>query len=103
MPSPPPRRRRHIPQTFLRKLYNVGTTEGTASNNLQACAQFLGQYYDPSDLATFFQQDYKPAVGRKVEKVIGPNDASNPGIEATLDVSVLRVDLCDRVVWPARL
>jgi len=70
----------------LRKLYNVGDVQAKESSNLQAVAQFLGQYYSPSDLESFFEQYYTPAKGRAVHRVIGPNDASNPGIEASLDI-----------------
>jgi len=38
---------------FLRKLYNLGATDvgvGKASNNSQAVASFIKQYYDPNDL-----------------------------------------------------
>lgn len=71
---------------MLRKLYSVGDAKGSASGNLQAVNQFLGQYYAPSDLATFFQQYDPQSEGRTVNKVVGPNDAGNPGVEATLDI-----------------
>lgn len=71
--------------TFLRKLYNVGDVQGKASGNIQSCAQFLGQYYAPSDLSTFFSKVYTPEKGH-TPTVIGPNDEGNPGIEASLDI-----------------
>ena len=70
-----------VTPSFLRSLYKVGDATGTASNNNQTVASFLGQYYAPSDLASFFTQFSKTEVG-KTPTVVGPNDASNPGIEA---------------------
>lgn len=45
-----------VTPSFLRKLYNVGDATGMAPNNNQSVASFLGQYYSPSDLQTFFKQ-----------------------------------------------
>ena len=45
-----------VTPSFLRKLYKVGDATGMAANNNQSVASFLGQYYSPSDLQTFFQQ-----------------------------------------------
>lgn len=74
----------------LRALYGMGTTEGhTASGNSQATANFLGQYYSKSDLDTFFKSLYPEASGRSVSTVIGPNNVSDPGIEAQLDIQYL--------------
>lgn len=74
---------------FLRKLYKVGDTMAQpATGSLQSCAQFLGQYYSPSDLASFFQQEYPAAEGQK-PTVNGPNQPSNPGMEATLDIQYI--------------
>ena len=45
-----------VTPSFLRKLYKVGDAVGHAANNNQSVASFLGQYYSPSDLQTFFGQ-----------------------------------------------
>ncbi len=50
-------------------------------------AQFLEQYYTPSDL-TLFQQTYNLPVQAPV-KVVGHNDASSPGVEAELDIEYI--------------
>eukprot|EP00753_Platysulcus_tardus_P005849 PLAT13725.4.p1 GENE.PLAT13725.4~~PLAT13725.4.p1 ORF type:complete len:551 (-),score=292.13 PLAT13725.4:810-2462(-) len=73
----------------LRKLYGVGNVQATSTENLQGVAQFLGQYYSPSDLSSFFNSLWKPAIGRKVAQVVGPNQASNPGTEASLDIEYI--------------
>ena len=61
------------------------TTQGNLQGNKVAVAQFLGQFYSPDDLETFFQDFVPTAEGRK-PTVYGPNDAGNPGVEASLDI-----------------
>jgi tripeptidyl-peptidase-1 len=51
-------------------------------------AEFLGQYYSPSDLSSFFYQMGLTDLSSTVT-VIGPNNASLPGGEATLDIEFL--------------
>lgn len=67
--------------------FNTNGTQGTNSKNLQAVAQFLNQYYDPNDLIDF-QQNYN-LPSQTVAKLIGPNDPSNPGTEASLDIQYI--------------
>lgn len=69
-----------VTPTFLRKLYNVGDATGKAAGNRQGVAQFLGQYYSPSDLQSFFSQ-FAPAQKGANATVVGPNQPSNPGDE----------------------
>ena len=56
-------------------------------SNGQSVSEFLGQYYSPSDLTRFMNlmglQDYK------VDKLIGPNNPGQPGLEASLDIQYL--------------
>lgn len=74
----------------LRSLYGVGDTEGKkGTGNIQATANFLGQYYSPSDLQTFFNELYPKGKGRTVAQQYGPNNASEPGTEAQLDIQYL--------------
>ena len=78
-----------VTPSFLRKLYNA--TDAVAApdtKNVQACASFLGQFYSPSDLKQFFS---KYASDAKVTEptVFGPNEASNPGTEAELDIQYI--------------
>jgi len=70
---------------------------GKAINNTQGVAQFLEQYYDPSDLAEFqshFKIDLQPAY-----KIIGPNDVSNPGTEALLDIEYIIATAPKILTW----
>jgi len=70
---------------------------GSASNNSQAVAQFLEQYYAPSDLSTF-QQQYNLIV-MNVSEVDGPNDPTAPGLEATLDIEYVMAMGQNIVTW----
>jgi subtilase family serine protease len=70
----------------IRKYYNI-TVPATSPKNLQAVVSFLGQYFDPADLAYFQKSLDLPQ--KPISKIIGPNDASNPGTEASLDVDYL--------------
>ena len=85
-----------VTPSFLRKLYKVGDATGKASNNNQTVAQFLGQYYSPTDLQSFFKQ-FSPSEEGKTPTEIGPNDSSNPGMEASLDIEYVRAG--DRSRW----
>lgn len=79
-----------ITPTILRELYKVPTTAQAAdsSKNIQACASFLGQFYSPSDLQTFFNMFDHEAKGR-TPSLFGPNTASQPGVEASLDIQYI--------------
>lgn len=53
-----------------------------ASAVSQSVAEFSGQYYSPTDLATFLAKyniNNEPSV-----TLVGSNQASNPGIEAQM-------------------
>lgn len=77
-----------VTPSFLRTLYGTTGVTSKAKNNQQSCSSFLGQYYSPSDLQSFFNQFDKEAAGRK-PTVIGPNDSGNPGVEASLDIQYI--------------
>ena len=50
----------NVTPDFLKKLYSVGNARGSpGTKNIQACASFLNQYYEPKDLAKF-QSNYVP-------------------------------------------
>jgi subtilase family serine protease len=67
----------------LRALYKVPNPVGTHPANSQAVVSFEEQYWSMSDLQRFFE-----ATGTRpiVPTVIGYNDDSNPGGEASLDI-----------------
>jgi len=70
----------------IKKRYNI-TAVGKNPNNLQSINQFLGCYFSPSDLTTF-EHDFKLLV-QPIAKVIGPNKADDPGLEASLDTQYI--------------
>eukprot|EP01028_Stygiella_incarcerata_P000370 TRINITY_DN1040_c0_g2_i1.p1 TRINITY_DN1040_c0_g2~~TRINITY_DN1040_c0_g2_i1.p1 ORF type:complete len:598 (+),score=145.93 TRINITY_DN1040_c0_g2_i1:96-1796(+) len=77
-----------VTPTIIRKRYNVPDDSGpVVSENLQAVVSFLGQYFSPKDLSQFYET--YGAKGEGIEKIIGPNDATVPGMEASLDVQYL--------------
>eukprot|EP00771_Trimastix_marina_P004212 gnl/Trimastix_PCT/959.p2 GENE.gnl/Trimastix_PCT/959~~gnl/Trimastix_PCT/959.p2 ORF type:complete len:569 (-),score=176.49 gnl/Trimastix_PCT/959:702-2207(-) len=70
----------------IRARYNVDAA-GEEPRNLQAVASFLEQYIDPEDLRQF-QADHGCPV-QPVERWIGPNDPTQPGGEASLDIEYI--------------
>eukprot|EP00455_Lapot_gusevi_P009575 TRINITY_DN1428_c0_g1_i3.p1 TRINITY_DN1428_c0_g1~~TRINITY_DN1428_c0_g1_i3.p1 ORF type:complete len:545 (-),score=221.21 TRINITY_DN1428_c0_g1_i3:160-1794(-) len=74
-----------VTPSFLRSLYNVGDYRSKSANNSLATCGFLEQYIALSDLKQFFQQ-FDPASANLVPTVFGPNDETNPGTEASLDI-----------------
>jgi tripeptidyl-peptidase-1 len=73
----------------LKKLYNVQSAKGSAgtSANIQACASFLGQFYEPDDLSNFISK-YSADASVTTPKVYGP-DGTQAGIEASLDIEYI--------------
>jgi tripeptidyl-peptidase-1 len=71
----------------IRQEYNItGTSSGRSGKNVQAIASFLKQYFSPDDLDQFLDEYKLPKI---TPKVIGPNDPSNPGVEASLDIQYI--------------
>lgn len=74
----------------IRQLYGIQNFEASgALNNTQQVAAFLNNSFQPSDLQTFFAEYYPKGRGRTVDFVVGPNDAANPTVEASLDVQYI--------------
>ena len=69
----------------LRALYGV-PSEVTNSNpsNSQSVAEFLGEYYSEQDLQRWLS--FMGVTTNTAVSVIGPNDETKPGGEATLDI-----------------
>jgi len=78
-----------VDPTFLRKLYNATDAAGASgTKNIQACASFLGQFYSPTDLKTFFSK-YAKDHTVTIPTQYGPNTPSKPGVEAELDIQYI--------------
>lgn len=75
------------PSVVQSELYIPAGTAGSFHNNTQAVAQFLGQFYAPSDLQAFQQEMQVPV--QPVARVVGPNQPTNPGTEASLDIEYI--------------
>lgn len=72
----------------IRQLYNIGAYASVSANNSVGCTGFLEQYISLSDLSTFFQSYDNSSIGR-VPAIIGPNDQTQPGVEASLDIQYM--------------
>ena len=59
--------------------------------------EFEQQYYSPSDLTLFFQSVGLPSDTPVT--VIGPNDETNPGGEANLDIQYIMVSHYNTSLW----
>ena len=82
----------HAPDAFITPdyiaiQYNTSHYTSNNSNNSQAIAGFLGEYFNPSDLEKFQNKFGVPV--KAIAKVVGENDPSSPGAEAELDVEYI--------------
>lgn len=77
-----------VPQT-INSVYNIPQNWQPAqpSSLSQAVVEFEQQYYSPDDLQLFF--DSMGIVNTAEVTVIGPNDITNPGVEANLDIQYM--------------
>ncbi|NXI45805.1 TPP1 peptidase, partial [Galbula dea] len=80
-----------VTPSILRQRYNMTAGDvGTVSNNSQACAQFLEQYFHQADLAEFMQLFGSSFTHRsQVDRVVGPQGRGKAGLEASLDVEYI--------------
>lgn len=78
-----------VTPSFIRNLYQVGSAgTGTTSHaGSQSVAEFLKQYYSPTDL-----EAYKSHFGLSTTPVtvVGTNNPKAPGGEASLDIQVIQ-------------
>lgn len=69
----------------LRSMYQMGDAAATSNKSSVAVTGFLEQYISLTDLATFYKQFDTSSTGR-TPAIVGPNDQTNPGDEASLDI-----------------
>ena len=72
---------------YLSQQYNTSGYVSHDSQNSQAVASFVNEYFSPEDLA-LFQKKYNLPV-KPIVKVVGRNNASDAGVEAELDVQYI--------------
>merc|ERR1711865_247364 len=77
-----------VTPTVISKTYGIGSVKKSGKQNIQAIAQFQGQYVSPTDLSKFCQT-YDSGADCSIEKFIGKNTASSPGIESMLDTEYI--------------
>ncbi|KJE97903.1 growth-inhibiting protein 1, variant [Capsaspora owczarzaki ATCC 30864] len=77
--------------------YNLSNYMATNPATTQAVASFLSQYFTPSDLSTF-QSRYSVPLN-PIRQIVGGNDPSNPGMEATLDVEYITATGRNVTTW----
>lgn len=73
----------------LKRSYSIPDgARGRAHNNSMSVVEFLGQYYSPSDMQGFLDG---LGVNSMIDNItlLGPNDPSNPGGEAMLDIEYI--------------
>ena len=75
----------------LKQAYRCNTTLAAATANAQGVALFGGQFFSPSDLASFEEQFKLP---QQTVTVLNDNDPGTPGNEASLDVQYITG------IWP---
>lgn len=72
----------------IRTIYGVGNASATNAASRQVAAGFLEQYMSTADLVAFYQQ-FDASTPAPALHIIGPNDQTNPGLEASLDVQYI--------------
>jgi hypothetical protein len=77
-----------LPQA-LRSLYNVPPNAYVVGGATQAVVEFEQQYYSNDDLVQYFKAVGVPPANAKLVTVIGPNNQSQAGGEAALDIELI--------------
>eukprot|EP01065_Artemidia_motanka_P034512 TRINITY_DN41_c0_g1_i1.p2 TRINITY_DN41_c0_g1~~TRINITY_DN41_c0_g1_i1.p2 ORF type:complete len:577 (+),score=243.03 TRINITY_DN41_c0_g1_i1:61-1731(+) len=74
--------------SVINKVYGIPTVAKSGKANIQAIAQFQGQYVKDSDLADFCGKYEPSGKSCKIAKYIGKND-QQPGVESMLDTEYI--------------
>jgi len=100
-----PKIRQNAPQSgkpidpvVIRTRYNTSVI-CTNANSSHAVAEFQAQYYSPTDLSTFWKNYVPFAPFKPVAKVVGVNQPSSPGIEASLDIQYIMGVAPNATTW----
>lgn len=74
-----------VTPAVVNAVHNVTQVKKSGKQNIQAIAQFQGQYVSPSDLSDFCSKYEPNGKSCAISKFIGTNDAGEPGVESMLD------------------
>jgi len=79
-----------VTPTVINAAYGIdkSTVKRSGHANIQAIAQFQGQYVSPTDLSKFCTQ-YDATANCSIAKFIGKNTGTAPGVESMLDVEYI--------------
>jgi tripeptidyl-peptidase-1 len=78
-----------VTPSIINKQYSIAAVTKSGKNNTQSIGQFQGQYVSPTDLSSFCAK-YKPDGGScAIDKFIGTNTGTHPGVESMLDVEYI--------------
>ena len=72
---------------YIDSEYNISDYTANNTNNSQAVAGFIKQYFSPKDLEDFQRANNIPV--NPIVKIVGRNDGLDPGVEANMDVQYL--------------
>jgi len=78
-----------VTPAVVNAVHNITKVEKSGKGNIQAIAQFQGQYVSTSDLGDFCSK-YEPFGNEcKISKFIGSNSPGEPGVESMLDTEYI--------------
>jgi len=77
-----------VTPSVINKVYGIDTVSKSGKQNIQAIGQFQGQYVSSTDLSKFCQS-YASGADCKIDKFIGKNTPTQPGIESMLDTEYI--------------
>merc|ERR1712190_663123 len=77
-----------VTPAVIEKVYGISSVTKSGKQNIQAIGQFQGQYVSPTDLSKFCKS-YDSGADCSIEKFIGKNTASQPGVESMLDTEYI--------------
>ena len=76
-----------VTPSYIDKEYNISRYIASNTQNSQAVAAFLKQYFDASDLEKF-QKKFNISL-KPITKIVGTDIPKKPGVEANLDVQYI--------------
>jgi tripeptidyl-peptidase-1 len=78
-----------IPATYFLMYQVPAETFGNDTATSQGVIEFVSQNYAPSDLTSYAQGNNIQLTGPTANTTVGPNDPTNPQVEAQLDVEAM--------------